>query len=94
MNTQHIEEIIRELKTELYNAKRKAQALGVADEARLYYNGVIVGLQVSIGRYEKWLYGMKKPPKAAAPKRTAKNRAKPSESRQAAQCGGNYSNAQ
>lgn len=58
MNTQFITEIIRELKTELYQAKRKARTLSATDEAQLYYNGVIVGLQSSIGKYEKWLYNV------------------------------------
>ena len=62
MNTQFITDIIRELKTELSAAKKKAQALSATDEAQLYYNGVIVGLQVSIGRYEQWLYNVQ--PKA------------------------------
>ena len=56
MNTQFIQDIIRELKSELYNAKKKAKALNATDEAQLYYNGVIVGLQVSISKYEEWLY--------------------------------------
>lgn len=55
MNTQFIQDIIRELKSELYNAKKKAKTLNATDEAQLYYNGVIVGLQVSIGKYEQWL---------------------------------------
>ncbi len=58
MNTQFIQDIIRELKTELYYAKKKARALSATDEAQLYYNGVIVGLQVSIGKYEQWLYNV------------------------------------
>ena len=62
MNTQFITDIIRELKTELYHAKRKARELSATDEAQLYYNGVIVGLQVSIGKYEQWLYNVQ--PKA------------------------------
>ena len=58
MNTQFITDIIRELKTELNQAKKKARALSATDEAQLYYNGVIVGLQVSICKYEKWLYNV------------------------------------
>lgn len=70
MNTQFITDIIRELKTELYHAKRKARELSATDEAQLYYNGVIVGLQVSIGKYEQWLYDVK--PKKINQKRRKK----------------------
>ena len=56
--TEYITDIIRELKTELYQAKKKAKALSVTDEAQLYYTGVIAGLQVSIAKYEKWLYNV------------------------------------
>lgn len=55
-NTQYIQEIVRDLKTELIKAKKKAKTLGATDDAQLYYNGVIVGLQVSIAKYEQWLY--------------------------------------
>lgn len=55
MNTQFISDIIRDLKSELFKAKRKARTLSATDVAQLYYNGVIVGLQVSIGKYEQWL---------------------------------------
>lgn len=62
MNTQSLQEIVRDLKTELQTTKKKARSLSITDEAGLYYNGVIVGLQVSISKYEKWLYGVQ--PKA------------------------------
>ena len=62
MNTQFITDIIKDLKQELYKAKKKARELNPTDDAQLYYNGVIVGLQVSIGKYEQWLYN--KQPKA------------------------------
>lgn len=58
MKTNDIREIIRELKTELQQAKREAKGLRPSDSANLYYNGVIVGLQRSIGAYEKWLYSI------------------------------------
>lgn len=57
-NTQHIQEIIIDLKTELRKAKKKAKTLSATDDAQLYYTGVIVGLQVSIGKYEQWLYNV------------------------------------
>ena len=87
MNTQHISEIIRELKTELYRAKRKAQALSTTDEAQLYYNGVIVGLQQAIGKYEMWLYNVNQKPKSAA-RKAAKIRAKTNGRGKTEQCGG------
>ena len=34
-------------------AKTTAKALGALDVAQLYYNGVIVGLQLAIGKYEQ-----------------------------------------
>jgi hypothetical protein len=55
----NMQEIIQELKTELYNAKKKARALSTTDEAQLYYTGVIVGLQKAIGKYEQEYYGTK-----------------------------------
>ena len=69
MNTQPLQEIVRDLKTELYRAKRKSRTLSATDEAGLYYNGVIVGLQVAISKYEKWLYNVQ-------PKRTKQTRSK------------------
>lgn len=53
MNEQHATDIIRDLKTELHNAKTTAKSLGALDVAQLYYNGVIVGLQLAIGKYEQ-----------------------------------------
>lgn len=58
-NTQFITEIVRTLRAELYKAKRKAGTLNATDEAQLFYSGVVVGLQVSIGKYEQWLYNVK-----------------------------------
>lgn len=58
MNTQPINEMVRELRQELQSTKKKVKELGATDLAQLYYNGVIVGLQVSISKYEKWLYNV------------------------------------
>ena len=58
MNTQFIQDIIRVLKAELRRTRKKARALSLTDEANLYYNGVIVGLQLAIGKYEQWLYNV------------------------------------
>ena len=57
----NIQEILQGLKQELYNAKKKTNALNLTDEARLYYSGVIAGLQVAIGKYEQWYYGTQPP---------------------------------
>ena len=62
MSKEDIFEIIREMKAELRTAKRKARGLSIADEAQLYYNGVIVGLQLSIAKFEQWYYGTQPPP--------------------------------
>lgn len=63
MNEQYKSNIIRELKLELYNAKATAKTLGALDVAQLYYNGVIVGLQLAIGKYEQ-VYNGTSPKKA------------------------------
>lgn len=59
MNTRFMQEIIRELKTELFHVEKKVLDLKTTDEAQLYYNGVIVGLKLSICKYEQWLYDVK-----------------------------------
>ncbi len=53
MNAKHASDIIRDLKTELHSAKRKARTLNATDDAQLYYAGVSVGLQLAIGKYEQ-----------------------------------------
>lgn len=59
----NLQDITRELKAELSNTKKKTQKLNVTDEAQLYYNGVIVGLQLAIGKYEQWLNNTQPKPK-------------------------------
>ena len=61
MNGEYITDIIRELKTELYNVQKSANALSLTDASQLYYNGVAVGLQKAIGKYEQWYRGQQPP---------------------------------
>ena len=53
MNAKHINDIIRDLKEDLHKAQRKARALSPADDAQLYYAGVIRTLKFAIGKYEQ-----------------------------------------
>ena len=55
MSNLQLNEIIRELKDDLQATKRKAKQLSVTDEMQLYYSGIVIGLQRSIGKYEQWL---------------------------------------
>lgn len=55
MSNLQLNEIIRELKDDLQATKRKAKQLNVTDEMQLYYSGIVIGLQRSIGKYEQWL---------------------------------------
>lgn len=69
MSNLQLNEIIRELKEDLQATKKKAKQLNVTDEMQLYYSGIVIGLQRSIGKYEQWLNNTQ-------PKERSKDKAK------------------